>query len=179
MTNELYHHGVLGMHWGERRFQRENGTLTEKGKKRFEKVSSSERKKARETAAATRVLKTSIKKNYKKANAFDKAGEKNISKAESLAKKGEETGHFNKTKIKKLEYKALKNMNKYASLVNDNAVLEKKLKDINEGTLKAGRDFITQKDYDIYPFIAPTPFGLMGASYVRTRTKIIDRPKEA
>ena len=61
MTNELYHHGVLGMHWGERRFQRENGTLTEKGKKRFEKVSSSERKKARETAAATRVLPETFK----------------------------------------------------------------------------------------------------------------------
>lgn len=32
-TNELYHHGILGMHWGIRRFQNKDGTLTEAGKK--------------------------------------------------------------------------------------------------------------------------------------------------
>ena len=32
---ELYHHGILGMHWGIRRFQNEDGTLTAAGKKRY------------------------------------------------------------------------------------------------------------------------------------------------
>lgn len=32
---ELYHHGILGMHWGIRRFQNEDGTLTAEGKKRY------------------------------------------------------------------------------------------------------------------------------------------------
>lgn len=31
---ELYHHGILGMKWGVRRFQKKNGTLTSAGKKR-------------------------------------------------------------------------------------------------------------------------------------------------
>lgn len=34
---ELYHYGVKGQKWGVRRFQNEDGTLTDKGKKRLAK----------------------------------------------------------------------------------------------------------------------------------------------
>jgi len=35
MTNELYHHGILGQKWGVRRYQNEDGSLTAEGIKRY------------------------------------------------------------------------------------------------------------------------------------------------
>jgi hypothetical protein len=55
-TSELYHHGVKGMRWGVRRFQRKDGSLTSAGKKRYSdvdqsKVPVSEKKKSKHRLA--------------------------------------------------------------------------------------------------------------------------------
>lgn len=36
VNGELYHHGIKGMRWGVRRFQKKDGTLTSAGKKRYD-----------------------------------------------------------------------------------------------------------------------------------------------
>ena len=36
-NNELMHYGVLGMKWGVRRYQNKDGTLTDAGKKRYDR----------------------------------------------------------------------------------------------------------------------------------------------
>ena len=34
--SDLYHHGIKGMKWGVRRFQKEDGSLTSAGRKRYD-----------------------------------------------------------------------------------------------------------------------------------------------
>lgn len=47
---KLYHSGILGMQWGVRRYQNEDGTLTEEGKRRYYKKKDYEREKSATSA---------------------------------------------------------------------------------------------------------------------------------
>ena len=70
-SDELYHHGIKGMKWGVRRFQRKDGSLTNEGARRYANSKDAYRNAKSEYKQA--------KKAYSKS--YDKAREQNAAKA--------------------------------------------------------------------------------------------------
>lgn len=104
--DELYHHGIKGMKWGVRRFQKKDGTLTNAGKKRYDNdVPDDAARKERNKKIAKKVAVAAIMtatvataaalyaKNPKAVNDFmAKAGQKTVGGLKKGSAKAIESG---------------------------------------------------------------------------------------
>lgn len=172
MSNELYHYGVLGMRWGVRRYQNADGSLTQKGEKRFSKVASSHFMAKKDTAIAKMILENQRRKMSTQSMINEKRMNK-YSKRANIADKKENAAKANKYKKKRDAYEAR---------LKESTAVEKmkrqKIADIDAGMIKAGRDFIVQTDYNAIPFYIYNG-GHYSGVIVSREHRIIERSKEA
>lgn len=99
-SNYLMHHGILGQKWGIRRYQNADGTLTEAGKKRYDKLQTMADKKSERLAkyeAQNLKAGEKLRKHYQ-----DKADEI----AKKLINKGERSTERLLKKMKKYQIEA-------------------------------------------------------------------------
>ena len=131
-NDELYHTGRKGMRWGQHIYAKD-GSLNRRGRRKFNRVAKSTKKSRAHTAQAKKMLKKYAR--YEQKNAKDYQKEANHkSKDYQSAERQRNNAKWAKEAIKK------SNLYKQA------------YKDIKNGKLKAGKDFIMTnfKDSKIY-----------------------------
>ena len=106
---ELTHFGVQGMKWGVRRYQNEDGSLTEAGKAHYSKSYSGMVTKLKKKETKANKLNTKSEKYQLKS---DKAFEKSYRTVSSdRSEKYKAKGYKNKRKSSKYSYKSTKIIN--------------------------------------------------------------------
>ena len=131
-NDELYHTGRKGMKWGQHIYAKD-GSLNRRGRRKFNRVANSAKKSKAHTAQAKKMLKKYSRYEEKNANDYQKEANYK-SKDYQSAERQRNNAKWAKEAIQK------SNMYKKA------------YKDIKNGKLKAGKDFIMTnfKDSKIY-----------------------------
>lgn len=110
--DELYHHGIKGQHWGQRRWQNEDGSLTSAGREHYgygkglfrnTRQMNIDRNNAYKTykadlKAAKKEYKNKLNKSYDRESKFETDVEKNYKKGQKLTDKDfkKEQDYYNK-----------------------------------------------------------------------------------
>lgn len=156
-SEALYHHGIKGQRWGVRKYQNEDGSLTEAGKIRYEKILNKQEKNRQKMSNNSKRLNESLKEwdsiySYKNAKTMRK----------KLLLPSEKKEIIEKNKKKKIRDKAMDEAStriKNNKLAYKNARLEAK-KDNNYKKTKEYYDIKKAYSHDLSNKIL---FGRKGA----------------
>lgn len=133
-SNELYHHGILGMKWGVRRYQNSDGSLTAAGKRKYGTKTNFEKVQRAKNAADPKKLKA--KKARDKANARTEA---------EIAKYKKKTNHDDSKKSEKSQSqgKSIKDMSDDEIRQRINRIkMETELRSLTPKQMSNGQKFV-------------------------------------
>lgn len=155
-NNELCHHGILGMKWGQRRFQNKDGTLTRAGQKRYSKemAKMKEEEKVLKNQKAT---KAQLDKLAAKRKALDakKAALEGDEEKKTSAEKGKAASSEPKKTGKEMSINELSDAITKLRLEKTLRDLQaQEAADLNPETVSKGREFLNSfKDEAIKPAV--------------------------
>lgn len=87
-SSSLYHHGIKGQHWGVRRYQNEDGTLTSAGKARYYKTEYKPAKaEYKEAKSELRKARKDYNKKFDKAQKYEDAHNNSANDTDKIAAK--------------------------------------------------------------------------------------------